>query len=277
MIRNYELKEECKKLVQLNASEADTFFDFKDCLFDNVTTSTKYINLRKWVQYWAIKYGDADQVLKTDANKISLAKIGWEQTTWIDCIYSFKTYFAAFLRKFFDAPLMPEREILNKFDDLFSEKEIIAFAKKNSINVEIVYELFDELDKMAKLTHTLGNYMPCFDSEYNSIKGYEGYAYVQDRIELLYDELVNPKYKEYINTDMRSQLKKWFDENKHKYILGEMLDNTKLKSYTFSNKRGRALIMGDETDLCNYHAFLKEANRVLVNRNIAMNECIAEL
>ena len=97
MIRNYELKEECKKLVQLNASEADIFFDFKDCLFDNVTTSTKYINLRKWVQYWAIKYGDADQVLKTDANKISLAKIGWEQTTWIDCIYSFKTYFAAFL------------------------------------------------------------------------------------------------------------------------------------------------------------------------------------
>ena len=90
---------------------------------------------------------------------------------------------------------MPEREILNKFDDLFSEKEIIAFAKKNSINVEIVYELFDELDKMAKLTHTLGNYMPCFDSAYNSIKGYEGYAYVQDRIELLYDELVNPKYK----------------------------------------------------------------------------------
>lgn len=277
MIRDYDLREGCRELYNKKAKEVKQFFDFKDCLFVHTTTTTKYTNLRKWVQYWANNYGDADQVLKTLGNRDVLVEIGWEQTEWIDCIYSFKTYFAAFLRKYFDEPLPTARQIMVKFDIIFSEESIQSFAQKNNLDENLVYELLDEMDVMAKLTHTLGNYMPCFDNTYNELKGFTGYEYVQDRIELLYDELINPKYKGYIDQTMRKLLCKWLEENKQKYVLAEILDNNKLKSYTFSNKRGRALIMENENDLRNYLAFLREANRVLVNRNISMNELIAKL
>jgi len=64
--------------------------DFKDWLFRDDDAE----NLKKWVRYNAVDYGDADKVIKDSS---IYGNLGWS-SEYIDCIYSFKTYFFGFLR-----------------------------------------------------------------------------------------------------------------------------------------------------------------------------------
>ena len=82
--------------MKISELSSDVQVDFKDCLFHEsiIKGERKYLNLKKWIRYSAVDYGDADRVLKTAENRKVLSdKLGWDNCKYIDCIFSFKTFF----------------------------------------------------------------------------------------------------------------------------------------------------------------------------------------
>lgn len=133
--------------------------------------------------------------------------------------------------------------------------------------------MLGQLELFAKLTHTLGNYMPCIDSSYNRIKGFgKGYIYFQDRIELLYDGLVNQKYDDYaeLDSERREFWKKWFEESKDNFYLNDMLESKALKEFKwpFIKKKNYTLYkMCTSQNFEDYSKYLNEVNRLIIERN----------
>lgn len=241
------------------------FFDLKDALFELNENKKKYINLRKWVRYEAVDYGDADRILKEEGQEV-LEKIGWKDTKYLDCIYSMKTHFMAFLRFYLNGRIPYWGELMDDFDEYFSDQRINSFCASNDIEKEDMEQMLYEMDVFAKNTHTLGNYMPCPDETYNKKKGYGGgYTYFEDRIELLYRELTENKY-EYIDEATREKWNDWFERNSEKLFLNDMLGNSKLLSYKCPLKN-RRYMMSKSDDIVEYRKYLHEVNAILLKRN----------
>ena len=271
IIKEYDL---INQIANMNIDyTVDNIFDFKDCLFqENATSNVLYPNLKKWFQYMIEDCGDADQVLKTNTNRIVLKQLGWN-ITYIDCIFSMKTFLNAFLRWYFNGKIPSYMSIYELFNNFFSKDAIKKFSDENDIEEGVVFNLLGQLELFAKLTHTLGNYMPCIDSSYNSIKGFgKGYIYFQDRIELLYDELVNQKYDDYaeLDSERREFWKEWFEESKDNFYLNDMLENKILKEFKcpcIKGKNHTLYKMCSSQNLEDYTNYLNEVNRLIIERN----------
>ena len=265
-------------LCILEGKEDIASLDFKDWLFsdDAFGKNAQIDNIKKWIRYMAVDYGDADIVLKK--GKI-LEKLNWN-TQWIDCIYSFKTYFNAFLRFYLNGKKETYGYILDHYDEIFSQSKKKQFAKEREINLQLLISLFNELNSFALYTHTIGNYMPCPDGDYNSIKGFYGYKYFQDRLDLLYSELLCPKHLDYqkLNEEKRASYKKWLDDNKTILHIENLLKNDKLNYLCKSKQNGcyHIYIMNDKEDLKNFLNYLKEINLLIKNRGLTIEKELKE-
>lgn len=190
--------------------------DFKDCILERYLLNKekedgKYPNIKKWLQYDLFAKEDADEVLKN--SDILIRKLEWYDETTIskkryyDCIFSMTTHFNMFLRLYEPRAAFSHSWLLYHFDEVFS-------------GLSILENCLDALDKLAKNTHTIGNYMPCPDETYNKGKGYSrGFEVFNDRIELLLQELKERKYTDYIIPECAENWEKWFDENVKKLCL----------------------------------------------------------
>lgn len=263
-------------LLSMISDEQFALLDFKDWILVNDGETD---DLKKWIKYRAGNYPDPDEVLKINDDKgCILAELGWYKPNvskgqqYIDCIFSMVTLFNSFLR-FYVANKISGKgkkyyaKLLENYDDIFSENSKKDFCKVNNIAWDIIEKLFTQINRLARNTHTIGNYMPCPynkdnepDNEYNRLKGYrQGYIYFKDRLELLYLELQDPKHSEYLS-DRRDPWKKWFDEKKEKLLLEEILGNKELLKFRFNGRKMK------EGDIISYKNYLKCVNDIIINR-----------
>jgi hypothetical protein len=268
--------------IVLSELSVEDSMDFKDCLFQEIyiTGDLKYKNLKKWIRYAAIDYGDADQILKTNVNITLLReKLEWEDSKYIDCIFSFRTFFNAFLRLYFNDSIPHYGELMDNFDLLFCDSKLREFQSKHKLSKEEFEEFLTQLDTFSKKTHTLGNYMPCPDMSYNGKKGSgDGYVLFQDRIELLYDALFSDKYNDecakYLGDGIKEKWKEWFGQNEEKLCLNEIISNReKLMEFKCpSKKRGRYTIfaMNGRENMIAYTKYLSVVNKLIDNRTNKM-------
>lgn len=241
--------------------------DFKDWIIKTpvYNNSGDLNDMKKWVKYHACDYPDADCVLKiNDEYGCILQKLEWyndtinEKYMYVDCIFSMATFFNAFLR-FYAPEYLYYGQLMHDFDEIFSDDERDKFCHKNKIKESDLSNLFVELNRFSRNTHTIGNYMPCPDNEYNSFKGYRGYNLFKDRIELLYQELKNPML-DYIEEDRRKRWIDWFDRKESVTYLKFIFEEKKLLKFTFNK-----IIMG-VNDIIPYRNYLKEVNNIIENR-----------
>ena len=265
--------------MKISEVSSDDCVDFKDCLFQEsiLKGNLKYIkNLKKWIRYAAVDYGDADQILKTSANrKVLCDKLKWDDCKYIDCIFSFKTFFNAFLRMYFKGTIPYYGELMDNFDEFFCDSKLNDFQNENRLSTEEIYEFIFQINEFAMRTHTLGNYMPCPDNFYNGKKGGgDGYALFQDRIELLIDAVENEKYVDYIGKEKLARWKAWFKDNTERYYLDEIMQQKDaLMGFTCpSVKKGRFTIflMHDRENIVDYTRYLKIVNLLIANRTHRM-------
>lgn len=213
--------------------------DFKNWLFPEsvFNESLPIDNLKKWIRYMAVNYDDADIVLKIkDTNGSIIERLGWYNTSintrnrYIDCIFSFKSSFNSFLRMYLNTPLPTYGELLDNYNNYFSDDTKNKFADKYKIEQKEIDSLFVQLNHFSKNTHTIGNYMPCPSGSYNAAKGFgKGHTYFKDRLELLYKELTENKFPNHMDSVTRNAWKIWLDMNKEKLYLNEILENTPLQ------------------------------------------------
>ena len=252
--------------------------DFKDWILvngvedDYLKKRMKYKDLKKWMKYKAGDYPDADEVLKiNDDQGCILAKLGWygsdvePKEQYIDCIFSMETFFKSFMRfyvadhEFFrDGTSMYDGRLLDHCDELFCDEYKRRFCTKYDIKEKDMTKLFEQIDKFAKMTHTIGNYMPCPNNEYNRLKGFR----FKDRLEILYMELQNSESPNYFFDDEeeRHHLERWFNEKKEGLILEGILGNEKLLCFQFNNR------MMAEDNIIPYTEYLECVNKIIVTR-----------
>lgn len=138
--------------------------DFKDILLDGLILedirNENYPNLKKWLCYQLFQRKDADKILKKSD---VILKLEWYKEDvdinkrYLDCIFSMKTYLNMFL-KLYNLQATNYAWLLIYFDDVFSNENINKFCNENNVKIKDFNVLFNELEKFAKNTHTLGNY-----------------------------------------------------------------------------------------------------------------------
>jgi hypothetical protein len=252
--------------------------DFKDCLFHEylLMEDLKYRNLKKWIRYAAVEYGDADQVLKTSNNSQLLCeKLEWDDCRYIDCIFSFKTFFNAFLRLYFKGDMPYYGELMDDFDEFFCDSNMEEFRKEHGLSKNELENFLVQINIFAMQTHTIGNYMPCPDNLYNGIKGSgDGYVYFQDRIELLWDSIDLGKHEDYIGKETSERWKEWFGCNTEKYCLNEIKKRRSelLRFKCPSMKKGRftIFVMKNKNNIIDYTHYLAVVNSIIRNRTERM-------
>lgn len=269
-----------KNEMKISELSSDVQVDFKDCLFHEsiIKGERKYLNLKKWIRYSAVDYGDADRVLKTAENRKVLSdKLGWDNCKYIDCIFSFKTFFNAFLRLYFQGAIPYYGELMDSFDDFFCDTKLNEFQNKYKLSKKELCEFFFQLNEFAMRTHTIGNYMPCPDNTYNGKKGGgDGYVYFQDRIELIIDAIENKKYVDYLGRKTIYRWRVWFNSKKKEYILDEIVQKKDelMKFVCPFVKKGRftIFVMQDKENIIEYTKYLEAVNVLISNRTYQMVE-----
>ncbi len=195
--------------------------DLKDVLFGCDTED----NIWKMVRYLAVDYGDVDAVLK-DERLSPLKKLAWPLER-LDCIFSFKTYFNGFLRGYLNGtgvPVSPIGYLYDNYEKFLSpDIRTKRLSDIYKISEEKSVVIWYEINRFAKNTHTIGNYMPCPDSSFNKLKGFSGYRQFQDRIDLFYADVVDKKKGFIQDNGEKKYYQRWFRDNTEKYFLSEML------------------------------------------------------
>ena len=265
-----------ENLIVLKGKGVDiSKIDFKDYLFD-----CDRDNLYKWMKYATDdSLCDADKVLKD--NEV-LVKLGWGGTKYIDCIFSLKSLFNRFRAYFTTGTPYRDfslKEAFDNYDKIFCGEEKERFCKANEIDKKFIVDLFVEINRFAKNTNTIGNYMPCPDNEYNAIKGcakkdkYFGYQHFQDRLEKLYyyldhdfDKNNETKASYPLFKEKREQYKKWFDESIEKYHIAIIINNQNLLSIDWKLNDCLKIEMQQPQGLEKYYEYLKLANQLIEDR-----------
>lgn len=232
--------------------------DFKDWI---MLSDDCEDGLKKWVKFKASDYPDPDCVLKQDAPKCAVVGLNWYSKTeaadkyYIDCIFSFATFFKAFLR-YYAGEYMPYLgRIYENYDKLFGDKYKNKFCEDQKINRGVLDTLLEQLNIFARNTHTLGNYMPCPDGKYNTIKG--NYYKYKDRLEILYKDIEEPSKSEH-------KWSSWFDNKKEELGLTNILENENLHEFVFNGRKMR------KEDIIPYTEYIKTINAIIENRGIML-------
>lgn len=262
-----------ENLIVLKGKGVDiSKIDFKDYLFD-----CDRDNLYKWMKYAADdSFGDVDKVLK---NNDVLVKLGWDGTKYIDCIFSLKSLFNIFRAYFTSGTPYRDytlKEAFDNYDKIFCEEEKARFSKVNGIEKIFIDDLFVEINRFAKNTNTIGNYMPCPDNEYNAVKGYLGYKHFQDRLEKLYYYLNHDEIKVpfQLFNEKREQYKKWLDENRERYYIVNILNNKKLLNIDWQSNDSLTIEMNQNSDLEKYYEYLKFVSQIIEDRGELMGKLL---
>lgn len=130
------------------------------------------------------------------------------------------------------------------------------------------YVFKQQLEQLCKNVHTVGNYMPCPDNAYNRVKGFWKWKY-NDRIDLLYSDILMPGCKKangdyFIPQEQREKWKAWFDKNKDRLILTEILDEkTRVELEKFGCMRHETFSGNELKELPEY---LKKVNQLIEYR-----------
>ena len=240
--------------------------DFKDWIMSGDDCKD---NLQKWLKFKTGKFPDPDVVLKQAASKCPCIadKLNWYTNNTeikkycIDCIFSVATFYKAFLRYYTDNHKLNLKQIYENYDNLFSDNYKNNFCQKQGIERDSLDELLEQLNIFAKNTHTLGNYMNCPDGNYNWIKG--NYHKYKDRLELLYKDIQDSSKKVYIWNN-------WFNDNKMKLELVNILENKELHNFTFNESK-----MGKE-HIKPYTEYINTINNIIEERGKALARKLSE-
>ena len=246
--------------------------DFKDILLDGLILedirNENYPNLKKWLRYQLFQRKDANKILKKSD---VILKLEWYKEDvdinkrYLDCIFSMKTYLNMFL-KLYNLQATNYAWLLIYFDDVFSNENINKFCNENNVKIKDFNVLFNELEKFAKNTHTLGNYMPVADNKYNQIKGSK-WVY-NDRIEWFLKDIFN---------DVNSNYYKWFDNNIEKLDLDGLFDDVdkRIISSELLNFEIHKTNKFTVNDIIKYYQYLRVVNKWIEKRtNILINKII---
>lgn len=236
--------------------------DFKDWIMISDDCED---NIEKWLKFKSGDYPDPDCVLKMDNTNMECVAVNlkWysdkekKEQCYIDCIFSFATFFKPFLRYYVGEHMPYLGQVYENYRTLFSNKNKNEFCKRQGIKRESLDKLFVQLDRFARNTHTLGNYMPCPDNKYNAIKG--NYFKYKDRLEKLYVDISNPLKNEFRWND-------WFRDNceKDKLFITNILDNQKLLAFEFNgNKMGKKHINSYAEYIETVNAIIEERGKIL--------------
>ncbi len=202
--------------------------DFKDLIdYKNGNKiCSNMTNIKKWMIYDSHKK-DADVVLKRKENSEVLSCLKWD-TKHIDLMFPIR-YIIRFL------PHKPgDKEDKNTISDIIDFDEIEKILKDDEIIFDEWKKSFEcELDKFCRNVHTIGNYMPCPDKDYNKIKGGIGQWHYNDRIDLLFRDIQcreceNGKGDKIISKAQSKKWEKWFKDNKNELMIEEILDDNML-------------------------------------------------
>lgn len=270
-----------KSTLKTKIEEADEIFqminlDFKDQLDYEIEIGDLHnlSNLQKWLIYDKHEKKDADIVLKK--NHSVLNALGWDGTR-LDAIFPVRqilyTLFETIGQDKEDIKLLdgPE-EVLDIIDGkkLYQELKLHHIGSPRAwINI-----LKKELEQYCKNVNTIGNYMPCPDGKYNGVKGWRGKWHYNDRIDLLYSDLLEPKCKnangmDIINAEQRKNWKEWFSANKDDLFLTEILDdNTRKILGKFGCIKKQEYTDEELRELPDY---LRAVNELICHRNENIN------
>ncbi len=227
--------------------------DFKDELGYKVEIEglKEMSAVQKWFIYDEYAKKDADVVIKGD--KLLADELKWD-VKWLDAIFPMRQIIRTLLKT-----IGQEIDVNNILD---GKKEIYDIINGKALTEKLHdagignhargwHKVFSEqLEKLCKNVHTIGNYMPCPDGNYNRVKGFCRWNY-NDRIDLLYSDILDPWCKKasgeyHILQERREKWKVWFDENKDRLLLTEILNKeTRVKLGEFGCIK-RMTFSGDE-------------------------------
>ena len=245
--------------------------DFKDKInyTEEVDLDNKS-NLQKWIIF--DNYGeDPDVVLKK--NKVILNILDWDGK-WLDMIFPIRQVLRTLLHTVGDKVVVEDllvgrREVF----DIIDRKKLFQELKKGNIEHSRAWlNVFNkEMEDYAKNVHTIGNYMPCPDRNYNRIKGFCIWHY-NDRIDLLYSDLYSTTPKNSIITKDKEEWKKWFDENIEKLYLKDILDvNTISELNRFSCLKKRKM-SAEQLKVLPF--YLRKVNKLIEKRTALISKAV---
>lgn len=245
--------------------------DFKDILLQEIKfkieEAENYPNLKKWLRYQLFQPQDADIVLKRSS---IITRLKWYEDDvainkrYLDCIFSMKTYLNMFLR-FFNEQGTKYAWLLIYFDDVINDERIEQFAREVGLLEEsttFFKGCFSEIEKFARHTHTLGNYMYVPDSKYNSLKGRSKWLY-NDRIDIFIRDIYSNN-----NLDSYNNYLKWFNENMDSLdlisLFEDLVEKKQVKQLFEFNLQKKMKFT--EGDLESFYEYLKFVNQWIDKR-----------
>ena len=244
--------------------------DFKDKIGYKVEIEgfRKMSAVQKWLIYDKYAIPDADAVIK---NKCFADMIGWD-VEWLDEIFPVRQIIRTLLKTIgqeidVDTILDSRKEIYDIIDGKALTKKLHDAGIGNHVR-SWHYVFKQQLEQLCKNVHTVGNYMPCPDGDYNGVKGFWRWEY-NDRIDLLYSDILEPWCKKgdgdyFMPQEKREKWKEWFDKNKEGLLLAEILDE---KTRDELGKFGcmKSEIFSDN-ELKELPEYLKKVNQLIEHR-----------
>jgi hypothetical protein len=236
-------------------------------------------NLENWLKYrivgsimenLRIPTFDCDIYIKENSELL-----GWSKCEYIDNINSVATSFNNFVRKYIKKHFKMEWVDLYLEDYPFlnvqrKDKESYIYIDFWLLkNYKIISEeafsdekkCLEQFEILAKLTHTIGNYMPCPDNKYNAVKGFQKRDNLASVLEWIKDD---NNYSKYI---LKEIWKEWFDKNIIKYHLYFYFSNDKFSTLNSSLVKK---ILLPQKDLILLEEHLKTINEIICSRSILM-------
>lgn len=240
--------------------------DFKDNLeYKKEIIDIKEMSaVQKWFIYDKYAKSDADVVIKR--NKSLAGVLGWE-VQWLDAIFPVRQIIRTLLKTI--------GQKLDVDTILDGKKEIYEIINREALREKLCNagirdvknwcDAFSEqMEELCKNVHTVGNYMPCPDNNYNRVKGFCQWKY-NDRIDLLYSDILKKENCDgFITQERRENWKAWFDDNRDKLFLNEILDEETL------GELGKCVCIKHKTflddELKELPEYLKKVNQLIVHR-----------
>lgn len=261
-----------KKIKEAEELYKMLFLDFKDELGykADIKELKKMSAVQKWFIYDNYAKPDADVMIKR--NRLIAEVLGWD-TEWLDAIFPVRQVIRTLLKTIgqeidVDSIIDAKKNIYDIIDGKALTKKLHDVGEDH---VRSWHRFFKEqLEKLCQNVHTIGNYMPCPDNAYNRIKGCNTKEHYNDRIDILYSDIIEPWCKKangdlLISEKQRKEWKAWFDENKERLFLTVILDER------IRNELGKFGLIKQDTfsgdELRFLPDYLKTANELIEHRS----------